>query len=811
MTKQDKVAKVMHEWKNGRLFSNGKKVTDYDQAIAIALSEAGLSKYAEGGGIGFIPMDLHEELTHIAKFGGVKSEKDVIGILNAIVDSGLTDNDLETKPTRTGTQYELVLDKKTEEVWVKVKGNYKGDLKGNQYFSSLYEIIKRNNSNDAKLIERYKPFRKLSKGEELMEEGGMYSKGGNVIERRYVNKDEDYETRYAKDKPSRMGYKDERMFAEGGGVEEWNGRIFNKYFTKEKAESIIDTLEKEDEIEGFDIGFMGEQGYTITVINAYTDRETALNPYNLEMGTNSKGRFFIIPLKPMEDMPKQVSNKFAKGGGVGSLLEQRKELLEELINSDIIDEEHGYYDDVKGAIKSNDSEQMREIIDELLSSGLIYKDDWDYKLARKLSKENNKFAVGGEIGNTVSFKGDYGTPRSGVVKEKRGSSYIVSTDDGDRLVDSYEVISFSETPIAKKKRFGFFEGGGEIQSKIDKLQAVVNSKMLPEGVKEKARKQIAELEKELHESKETKAEEKDKYVVWEYETYKIISKHPTLAGAEKYAKELVSKNKSKLYSFGSIEKYERFKAEDKAKENKMTGESEGERNVGMDKPEDYVEAKVKNLEASLKDKTISEAQRKRDEKELALFKKATATTRKPTTRKAPIKKAVVKKAVAKKEVKGDLPKSKFEKGDKVGVSGHNEVYEIKDKSYRNNIEGELTWVYYLPEYSSVLVSEKNLKVVPKPKADHKKLVAKLKAKKGQGNNDRGDLINYKDGSTERRKRSESSDKKRTALPLGKRVSADGNVYWENRLNRGDLSKKDKFEKGGEVDKNSSSWGLNLNW
>jgi hypothetical protein len=930
MTKQDKVAKVMHEWKNGRLTSNGKKVTDYDQAIAIALSEAGLSKYAEGGsieskkqaildfinsfpdkpknwseatddlpelhydiaeeygskydfdfnkrsslrdrnlrhkqhaksllnklsdeeigkiyskweetledkyaeggGIGFIPMDLHEELTHIAKFGGVKSEKDVIGILNAIVDSGLTDNDLETKPTRTATQYELVLDKKTEEVWAKVKGNYEGDLKGNQYFSSLYEIIKRNNSNDAKLIERYKPFRKLSKEGELMERGGMYSKGGNVIERRYVNKDEDYETRYAKDKPSRMGYKDERMFAVGGGVDEWNGRIFNKYFTKEKAESIIDDLEKEDEIEGFDIGFMGEQGYTITVINAYTDRETSSNPYDLEMGRDSKGRFYIIPLKPMEDMPKQVSNKFA---------------------------------------------------------------------------------VGGEIGNTVSFKGDYGTPRSGVVKEKRGSSYIVSTDDGDRLVDSYEVISFSETPIAKKKRFGFFaeggrienqyknryegdiwdnswnldqkyhflsdhvneigfdeefynekikttkriqgskgaeigfrfvdndkivetkyvnlpryvklslqkhiregqyEGGGEIQSKIDKLQAVVNSKMLPEGVKETARKKIAELEKELHESKETKAEER-------------------------------------------------------AEENKMTGESEGERNVGMDKPEDYIEAKVKNLEASLKDKTISETQRKRDEKELALFKKATATTRakfkvgemvnfnnelykiieikkakdldgegdatwrylldgygdfmiqedllkeykapskapttKPTTTKAPIK-----KAVAKKVVEGLKPKFKVgdvvlvNYGEERGVIGAIETVSYYEKYPKSMKPTDIP--HYEIKGASKDISESNLELYKAPKADHKKLVAKLKAKKGDKEYDNRASLNTETG--ERRKRSESSDKKREALPLGKRVSADGNVYWENRLNRGDVSKEDKFEGGGEV--KGSDWGLNLNW
>ena len=158
-------------------------------------------------------------------------------------------------------------------------------------------------------------------------------------------------------------------------------------------------------------------------------------------------------------------------------------------------------------------------------------------------------------------------------------------------------------------------------------------------------------------------------------------------------------------------------------------------------------------------------------------------------------------------MKGDLPKSKFEKGDKVGVSGDNEVYEIKDKSYRNNIEGELTWVYYLPEYSSVLVSEKNLKVVPKPKADHKKLVAKLKAKKGGKEYDNRASLNTETG--ERRKRNEGSDKKRDALPLGKRVSADGNTYWENRLNRGDLNKEDKFKDGGEV--KGSGWGLNLNW
>lgn len=50
---QDKVGKVMREFKSGRLKSggSGKKVTNPKQAVAIALSEAGVSKKAGGGKI----------------------------------------------------------------------------------------------------------------------------------------------------------------------------------------------------------------------------------------------------------------------------------------------------------------------------------------------------------------------------------------------------------------------------------------------------------------------------------------------------------------------------------------------------------------------------------------------------------------------------------------------------------------------------------------------------------------------------------------------------------------------------------------
>lgn len=50
MKKEEKVAKVMGEYKRGKLkSSSGKKVKSRKQAIAIALSEAGMAKAVDTG------------------------------------------------------------------------------------------------------------------------------------------------------------------------------------------------------------------------------------------------------------------------------------------------------------------------------------------------------------------------------------------------------------------------------------------------------------------------------------------------------------------------------------------------------------------------------------------------------------------------------------------------------------------------------------------------------------------------------------------------------------------------------------------
>ena len=89
MKKQAKVAKVMREFKAGELkSSSGKKVTNPKQAIAIGLSEAGLSKkMAAGGhlkdvdteknpGLAKLPEDVRNKMGY-AKKGGLMKHSDV--------------------------------------------------------------------------------------------------------------------------------------------------------------------------------------------------------------------------------------------------------------------------------------------------------------------------------------------------------------------------------------------------------------------------------------------------------------------------------------------------------------------------------------------------------------------------------------------------------------------------------------------------------------------------------------------------------------------------------------------------------------
>jgi hypothetical protein len=109
-----------------------------------------------------LPKHLEEKLAIIAKWNDVNI-KDVIGFLNAMIDSGLTDDDLKTNPTKnTRFQRERATEKKIKEIWEKIEPNYKGRLKGNHYYGIIKEIISsgRLYSNDSgALLKDFKPYR----------------------------------------------------------------------------------------------------------------------------------------------------------------------------------------------------------------------------------------------------------------------------------------------------------------------------------------------------------------------------------------------------------------------------------------------------------------------------------------------------------------------------------------------------------------------------------------------------------------------------------------------------------------------------
>jgi len=140
---------------------------------AIPKTSSYMSTYADGGGIGFIPMDLEKDLALLAKWGGTNI-KGVIGILNAMIDSGVTNEDLIPKPTKnTPFQIEKATEKKIQEIWNRIKPNYKGDFKGNMYYSTLKEMIRRN-SIYKDVLTKFKPFRKYQK--DSFADGGFLDK-----------------------------------------------------------------------------------------------------------------------------------------------------------------------------------------------------------------------------------------------------------------------------------------------------------------------------------------------------------------------------------------------------------------------------------------------------------------------------------------------------------------------------------------------------------------------------------------------------------------------------------------------------------
>lgn len=161
---------------------------------------------------------------------------------------------------------------------------------------------------------------------------GMYAKGGVTNERRYVNKSQDYEVRYAKSRPSRKGYKGKRSFAVGGGIEDNapsvyiadleaynNGRLVGKWF------NLLDYSDA-DEFNEAVADFLKETGAEEYAVHDFENIPRSMQSEYL--GVKDFEKFYeMIDLARDKDLP----------------LEVVMEVLNELGES-AVDEFYGVYD-----------------------------------------------------------------------------------------------------------------------------------------------------------------------------------------------------------------------------------------------------------------------------------------------------------------------------------------------------------------------------------------------------------------------------------------------------------------------------------
>jgi hypothetical protein len=358
--------------------------------------------------------------------------------------------------------------------------------------------------------------------------------------------------------------------------------------------------------------------------------------------------------------------------------------------------------------------------------------------------------------------------------------------------EGYEMRYSKDKNHRKGYRNKKYAGGGEIESKIEDLQSVIDGDF-PQFAKDKAKEEIEKLKKELHESKESKSEEKSEEKVSGTE-----SKSKPKSDLEKELHRLQRDlNSNRLQTYIQGDNSEEAKAIQRERASKLTRFNEvlSLLNKKEEKHEESNELK-KHIDSLSLSKFVddasyilsadydrlegrSESKEGRDKITKELIDKINSSDEK--TRIIYFKELGYKAEKIEEPIikKGRKPRAEKPTERILGVE-----YTVGTKAHAKAVADKK----HLDDLNKSESSKE-----PAKKVSHKEVLAKVKAKKSKPTPSNAPSKGHK--------RNEASDRKRTALPLGKRISESGNVYYENRLNRADKSKRTKFEEGGEVESN----------
>lgn len=200
---------------------------------------------------------------------------------------------------------------------------------------------------------------------------GQYNKGGALTnERLHVNKDEDYEVRYARPRPSRTGYKGVRGFALGGTV------VTDLAGHTGAGDGGLDAGKP---LSGFSntsySGLVGETG-------AMSSGEMFMNGGGLPAGVNQSY------------MVTEALGNPAQHFKLGGKLEGKEKQINMLFKNQ----------GVKEAIQKEQADAIRKIIEQDGISTKGISDKEMLMIARELSKEN--YAKGGGVGSFSEYSND---------------------------------------------------------------------------------------------------------------------------------------------------------------------------------------------------------------------------------------------------------------------------------------------------------------------------------------------------------------------------------------------------------------------
>jgi hypothetical protein len=247
-----------------------------------------------------------------------------------MIDSGVTDADLQLPKLNTNFKREKAREKKIKEIWAKIEPNYKGGLKGNMYYSFLSELIGRNSIYE-NLLKTFKPFRKYQK----------YEKGGTTD-----SSDKDIMTNDEVSKFEKGNYIHYNIM--NGSWQVFNGNKAKSFWSQEQAEKFAGFEYDSDQ----DVRYSRKKYEGLYAKGGTTDSSD--KKYSaLKSGTRKSSKYAHVEMRGGRVYHRRNANQYGKAKGGKTYVENRENRSDKRVYLEKGGNISGFEAIIKKALKEN--------------------------------------------------------------------------------------------------------------------------------------------------------------------------------------------------------------------------------------------------------------------------------------------------------------------------------------------------------------------------------------------------------------------------------------------------------------------------